>query len=112
MRWLAQKASTTIRPDVSGTASRQKTMCRQFKVNGRVQGVFFRASTRDVAAALNLTGHAINLQDGAVDVLACGPVDAIDQLLEWLRQGPPMAAVASVEEIAVSCTNPDRFTIR
>jgi acylphosphatase len=106
-----QKASTTIKPDVSGTASRQKKMCRQFKVNGRVQGVFFRASTRDVAVALNLTGHAINLQDGAVDVLACGASDAIDQLLEWLRHGPPMAAVASVEEIAVSCTNPDRFTI-
>ena len=109
MRWLVQKASTTSKPDVSGTASRNK-MCRQFKVNGRVQGVFFRASTRDVAASLNLTGHAINLQDGAVDVLACGAADAIDQLLEWLRHGPPMAAVASVEEIAVSCKKPDRFT--
>jgi len=110
MRWRVRKASTTIKPDVSGTSSHNK-MCRQFKVNGRVQGVFFRASTRDVAVALNLTGHAINLQDGAVDVLACGADDAIDQLLEWLRHGPPMATVASVEEIAVSCTNPDRFTI-
>ena len=109
MRWRLRKASTTIKPDVSATAGRNK-MCRQFKVHGQVQGVFFRASTRDVAAALNLTGHAINLQDGAVDVLACGAADAINQLLEWLRHGPPMATVASVEEIVVSCASPDRFT--
>ena len=51
--------------------------CRQFTVSGRVQGVFFRASTRDVATGLGLTGHAINLPDGRVEVLACGPVDEV-----------------------------------
>lgn len=86
-------------------------MCRQFKVSGRVQGVFFRASTRDVATNLNLTGHAINLPDGNVEVLACGAGIDIDQLLQWLRQGPPMASVANVEEIAISCEIPQQFTI-
>jgi acylphosphatase len=86
-------------------------MCRQFKVSGRVQGVFFRASTRDVATDLNLTGHAINLPDGDVEVLACGARIAIDELLEWLRQGPPMASVAGVDEIAISCADPPQFTI-
>lgn len=86
-------------------------MCRQFKVSGRVQGVFFRASTRDVATDLNLTGHALNLPDGDVEVLACGAGIATDKLLEWLRQGPPMASVAGVEEIAISCANPPQFTI-
>ena len=86
-------------------------MCRQFKVSGRVQGVFFRASTRDVATDLNLTGHALNLPDGDVEVLACGAGIAIDKLLEWLRQGPPMASVAGVEEIAINCADPPQFTI-
>ena len=86
-------------------------MCRQFKVSGRVQGVFFRASTRKVATELHLTGHAINLPDGDVEVLACGADLAIDKLLAWLRQGPPMASVAGVEEIAIGCANPPRFTI-
>ena len=80
-------------------------------MSGRVQGVFFRASTREVATDLNLTGHAINLPDGDVEVLACGAGFAVDKLLEWLRQGPPTASVAGVEEIAVSCANPPRFTI-
>ena len=86
-------------------------MCRQFKVSGRVQGVFFRASTKNVATDLKLTGHAINLPDGDVEVLACGAGVAIDQLLQWLRQGPPLASVTGVEEIAINCENPQRFTI-
>ncbi len=86
-------------------------VCRQFKVSGRVQGVFFRASARDIADELNLTGHAINLPDGDVVVLACGAADAIGRLREWLQHGPPMASVGGVKEIAVNCENPDRFTI-
>jgi len=79
-------------------------------VSGRVQGVFFRASTRNIALELNLAGHAINMRNGDVEVIACGAENAIDQLLEWLRHGPPLATVASVEEVVTGCTNPDRFT--
>ncbi|MEM7502253.1 MAG: acylphosphatase [Pseudomonadota bacterium] len=70
--------------------------CRLFTVSGRVQGVFFRASTARQAATLKLTGYAINLEDGDVEVLACGTVDALDQLEAWLAHGPPAANVVDV----------------
>lgn len=71
---------------------------RQFTIKGRVQGVFFRDSTRRVAQSLGLTGHAINLSNGDVEVLACGEPDAIDALAEWLKDGPRMAEVSEVIE--------------
>ena len=66
-----------------------------------MQGVFFRDSTRCVAESLGLTGHAINLADGDVEVLACGDSDALDKLEIWLHEGPPLSRVTSVlaEEI-------------
>ncbi len=76
-------------------------VCCRFIVSGRVQGVFFRDSTRSVAQSLGLTGHALNKADGTVEVLACGEADAIDQLNDWLHQGPPMAMVATVEKTDV-----------
>ena len=70
---------------------------RRFLVKGRVQGVFFRASSRKVAESLGLRGSAINLPDGTVEVFACGSADALDELERWLQQGPPAAHVAAVE---------------
>lgn len=67
-----------------------------FTVSGRVQGVFYRASTRERALALGLTGYARNLPDGAVEVLACGDVAAIAALERWLWEGPPAARVTGV----------------
>lgn len=69
----------------------------RFLVSGRVQGVFFRASTRERALALGLCGHAINLADGRVEVLAAGDARALDALEDWLWQGPPDAQVESVQ---------------
>lgn len=69
----------------------------RFLVSGRVQGVFFRASTREQAMALGLRGHARNLDDGRVEVLAVGDDAAIDSLADWLRHGPPSARVERVE---------------
>lgn len=71
-------------------------LCRLFTVKGRVQGVFFRDSTRRVARTLGITGHAINLADGNVEVLAFGEQDAIEELAAWLQQGPQMARVDEV----------------
>lgn len=68
----------------------------RFRVTGRVQGVFFRASTREQALQLGLRGYARNLADGTVEVLAAGAPDAVDTLAVWLRQGPPAARVDSV----------------
>jgi acylphosphatase len=70
--------------------------CKRFLVNGRVQGVWFRASTRDTAVALGLQGHAVNLADGRVEVVACGGPDALDRFEAWLHQGPELARVDAV----------------
>ena len=84
-------------------------MCREFLVSGRVQGVFFRASTRDVAAPLGIAGHAINLPDGRVEVRACGAPSAVDKLALWLHEGPQHATVTGVEERETNCIQPDGF---
>ena len=74
----------------------------RFVVEGRVQGVFFRASTREQALGLGLRGHAVNLDDGTVEVLAVGDAAALDVLEAWLRQGPPLARVDRVSRQGVS----------
>jgi acylphosphatase len=84
-------------------------VCRLFKVSGRVQGVFFRASTRDVAVPLGLNGHAINCPDGSVEVRACGDDAAIEELKTWLDRGPAYASVKSVEELETTCSQPSKF---
>lgn len=71
--------------------------CRYFKVFGLVQGVFYRRATQQKALALGLTGRVSNAGDGSVDVIACGATDALDELEEWLWEGPPRAKVEEVE---------------
>jgi acylphosphatase len=78
-------------------------------VSGRVQGVFFRDSTRREAQRLGVTGYARNRHDGSVEVLACGERSAVEALKAWLRTGPPMASVSAVECQAVDDTPPDAF---
>ena len=70
---------------------------RRVRVRGRVQGVWFRASTAERAVALGLRGSAENLPDGSVLVHAAGSIVALDELVAWLHEGPPMARVDSVE---------------
>ena len=65
-------------------------------VTGRVQGVFFRARTVERAVALGLRGHVRNLPDGTVEVVAGGEGDAVEQLIDWLWHGPPLARVERV----------------
>jgi acylphosphatase len=84
-------------------------ICVKAIVSGRVQGVFFRQSTQQQAQKLGITGHAINLVDGSVEVLACGTEAAIKQLLIWLDHGPEMAQVAKVEYKEIQCATPDSF---
>ena len=68
----------------------------KFIVTGRVQGVFYRASTRERALALGLVGYARNQPDGSVEVVASGADAALDALQGWLQQGPPAAQVERV----------------
>ncbi len=71
-------------------------MCRKCIVRGRVQGVFYRASTQHQANALHVTGHAKNLRNGDVEVLMCGDAVSIDKLSAWLWEGPQYAEVHEV----------------
>lgn len=66
-------------------------------VFGRVQGVYYRASTRQQAQALGLSGWVRNEYDGSVRVVAEGDEAALDRLLAYLEQGPPGAYVSRVE---------------
>lgn len=70
---------------------------RLIRVRGRVQGVWFRDSTRREAVQLGLAGYAVNLPGGDVEVFACGPTEALDALCTWLRTGPPLADVTRCE---------------
>ena len=84
-------------------------VARQFTIKGRVQGVFFRDSTRRVAQSLGITGHAINLPNGDVEVLAYGEEAAINELAEWLKDGPRMAEVSDVTAVETEWRNESGF---
>lgn len=66
-------------------------------IRGRVQGVWFRASARKEAQALGLAGWARNRPDGAVEIEAEGPSEALDALIAWCRKGPPLARVDHID---------------
>lgn len=70
--------------------------CMRCLISGRVQGVFFRASARDQAQRLGVSGYASNLPDGRVEVLACGQSEALDAFRAWLGRGPSAAKVTDV----------------
>lgn len=67
------------------------------RVTGRVQGVFFRDSTREKAQDLGLYGHVTNAPDGAVEALFEGPSEAVREMVRWCEQGPPNASVENVD---------------
>lgn len=66
-------------------------------VSGKVQGVYYRASTVREAERRGLLGYARNLPDGRVEVVAEGPEEELNQLHEWCRQGPEAAEVTGVQ---------------
>lgn len=65
-------------------------------VSGRVQGVFFRDTTRRRAEEAGLAGSARNLPDGRVEVILEGEPEAVDAMITWLHEGPPHAKVDSI----------------
>jgi acylphosphatase len=86
--------------------------CARFVVRGHVQGVFFRASTREQALKLGLSGYAKNLPDGSVEVLACGSSEALGTLQQWLHRGPPSARVEGVTREAMPDQGMQGFATR
>jgi acylphosphatase len=75
-------------------------------VRGRVQGVYFRASTQEKAVELGLAGEVRNLQDETVEVLVAGGKEQVDRLIAWCHLGPPRARV---EEVVVEDIEPREF---
>jgi acylphosphatase len=79
-------------------------------ISGRVQGVHYRASAQRRAREVGVTGHARNLPDGRVEVLACGPHGRVREFIEWLWIGPSAAKVTQVNvEIVVTQAMPGEF---
>ena len=81
-------------------------------MRGRVQGVFFRDTTVKLAQRLGVFGWVRNGDDGTVLVHAEGPEEAVDELLDFLRQGPPAAAVEDVKVEEVKVEGHEQFAVR
>ncbi len=90
----------------------QDKICINCYVSGKVQGVFFRASTQGRAIELGITGWARNLPDGRVEVYACGEREPIQAFLKWLHQGPERAVVTEVSHKEVEWQDFERFAIK
>ncbi|WIX34628.1 acylphosphatase [Salinicola sp. JS01] len=80
------------------------------RVSGHVQGVGYREFVRRHAERWGLTGHAINQNDGAVEVIACGEATAIAELIDLLWEGPPAADVIEVSVEEATLIAPASFT--
>ena len=86
-------------------------ICKKCLVGGRVQGVFYRATAARRAEELGIRGHARNLPDGRVEVLACGDREAVEAFVSWLWIGSSACKVTSVEasDTAVNAPLPAGF---
>lgn len=93
------------------------TTARHYLITGRVQGVWYRRTCQQQAVQFGLTGWVRNLRDGRVEAVACGDASTLAEFENWLRVGPPVARVDSVqigETAAPGCatfeTRPDAET--
>jgi acylphosphatase len=87
----------------------QQTIC--ILVKGKVQGVFYRQSTRQKAKELQITGSVKNLPDESVEIIATGPSAQLQQLIEWCRHGPPKAIVIDLIVTPLSLQSFNDFSI-
>ncbi len=88
------------------------TSARHYWISGRVQGVYFRASTCEQARSLGLTGWVRNLPDGRVEAIAAGDEQALDELEAWLWKGSDRAQVEDVQVEPASPPGLDDFEQR
>ena len=86
---------------------------KRLLISGRVQGVFFRASTRETAKALGVKGYARNLPDGRVEVIAEAPSEVMEKFIAWCHQGPEAAEITAVSISDIQDAGPfSDFAIR
>ncbi len=81
-------------------------------VSGRVQGVFYRANTRENARDRGVDGWVKNLEDGRVEAVFEGPAEAVEEMVEWCHTGSPAADVEDVEVEYGDPQGEDEFSIR
>jgi acylphosphatase len=81
-------------------------------VEGRVQGVFYRDSARDIARSHGVSGFARNRSDGRVELELEGDESAVHHVIAWARQGPPRAVVTGVEVEVLAVTGEQGFRTR
>jgi len=87
-------------------------ICRRYLINGRVQGVFYRASAQRYAQSLELVGWVRNRRDARVELLACGEASVLAELEKWLEIGPEYAKVTNIEVISETpSTIPAAFNV-
>ena len=80
-------------------------------VSGRVQGVFYRQSTRAKASELGITGYVKNMPDDTVHILATGTKEQLDEFTTWCKQGPPKARVSNIDVKELSLQQFSNFRI-
>jgi acylphosphatase len=81
-------------------------------VSGKVQGVFYRQSTKEKAISLNITGSVMNKKNGDVEIVATGLKEKLDELIDWCHQGPPKAVVKNVIVKELPLQSFERFIIQ
>lgn len=81
-------------------------------VSGRVQGVYYRATTRDNAREMGLDGWVRNLDDGRVEAVFEGPEDAVREMVRWCETGSRAADVESVDTASEEPEGLDGFDVR
>jgi acylphosphatase len=82
------------------------------RIHGRVQGVFYRAWSRETARALDLRGWVRNRADGTVEMLVVGDPDAVDRMIAICREGPPAARVEHIDVAETDEVAPASFEKR
>jgi acylphosphatase len=83
------------------------------RISGRVQGVFFRDSTREQAQELGLSGYVKNTPDGDVEAVFEGPKEPVEEMVRWCGQGPPQASVENVDvDYETPGDDPTGFEVR
>jgi acylphosphatase len=88
------------------------TIARHVRVTGLVQGVFFRAWTKEQADELGVTGWVRNCRDGSVEAQIEGDAQSLDQLVDRLRRGPPSARVEDLQAEEVQPDGSEQFDVR
>lgn len=81
-------------------------------VSGTVQGVYYRANTRDAAREKGVDGWVTNLEDGRVEAIFEGPEDVVEEMIEWCHAGSPAADVEDVQSEFEDPRGKDGFEIR